>query len=82
MATKKEVREMVHSKYNFKCGNKWKNTFTIDQFKKEVSEQIKRLNDYSSNYRMAKKYGLIQEAPKEIVFHFEQHQTQNTKVQP
>jgi hypothetical protein len=51
--------------------NKWKGAFDFELFRKEVSEQVKRLNDYSSNYRMAKKYGLIQETEKPIVFYFE-----------
>ena len=128
MAIKKNIRELVHKKYNCKCGycgisieykemqvdhiipqnefiahitnqwripeflkhltvsdmnhfdnlmpscrvcNKWKSTFTIDQFKKEVFEQVKRLNDYSTNYRMAKKYDLVSETVKPIVFYFE-----------
>lgn len=51
--------------------NKWKSTFTIDEFKKEIFEQVKILNDYSTNYRMAKKYDLVIENVKPIVFYFE-----------
>jgi 5-methylcytosine-specific restriction endonuclease McrA len=51
--------------------NKWKDTHAIDFFRQEVFEQVKRLNDYSSNYRMAKKYDLITETVKPIVFYFE-----------
>lgn len=57
--------------------NKWKSTFTIDQFRKEVFEQVKRLNDYSTNYRMAKKYGLIEETVKPIFFYFEREKILN-----
>jgi len=52
--------------------NKWKDTHYLEDFRREIEEQIKRLNDYSSNYRMAKKYGLIQETPSSIKFYFEQ----------
>jgi len=51
--------------------NKWKSTFTIEAFRQEVFEQVKRLNDYSTNYRMAKKYELIAETVKPIIFYFE-----------
>jgi 5-methylcytosine-specific restriction endonuclease McrA len=51
--------------------NKWKDTFDIDGFRKQLSEQLDRLNNYSSNYRIAKKYGLIQETYKPIKFYFE-----------
>lgn len=51
--------------------NKWKNNFDLEFFRNEISEQIKRLNNYSSNYRMAKKYGLVEEIKKDIKFYFE-----------
>ncbi len=51
--------------------NNWKNTHSLEQFRKEIGEQIRRLNEYNSNYRFAKRYGLIQETPKKIVFYFE-----------
>ena len=44
---------------------------TTEAARIEYEKQIKRLNDYSSNYRMAKKYNLISEQPKEIEFYFE-----------
>lgn len=57
--------------------NKWKNTFGIEMFRQEVFEQVKRCNDYSSNYRMAKRYGLIEETIKPIVFYFEREKIFN-----
>jgi 5-methylcytosine-specific restriction endonuclease McrA len=54
--------------------NLWKSTHTVDGFRKEVSEQVKRLNDYSTNYRMAKKYDLVIENVKPIIFYFERGQ--------
>lgn len=51
--------------------NKWKSMHSLEHFRKEISEQIKRLNDYSSNFRMAKKYNQIKETPSVIVFYFE-----------
>lgn len=55
------------------CGvcNKWKSTFHLELFRSEIADQIKRLNDYSSNFRLAKRYGIVQETPQPIVFYFE-----------
>lgn len=51
--------------------NKWKSDFSLELFRNELQQQIKRLNNFSSNYRIAKKYGLVKELPKNIVFYFE-----------
>ncbi|WP_165358886.1 HNH endonuclease [Spirosoma sordidisoli] len=51
--------------------NNWKSTNPIEFFRSEIQDQIKRVNSYSSNYRMAKRYGLVEETPKPIVFYFE-----------
>lgn len=59
--------------YNPACPrcNKWKATYTLENFRKQIAEQVKRLNDYSSNYRMAKDYGLITENNIAVTFYFE-----------
>lgn len=51
--------------------NRWKKTFDLELFRRELQEQIDRLNKYSSNYRIAKKYGLVEEANINVVFYFE-----------
>lgn len=51
--------------------NNWKSTHSLEQFRKEIGEQIRRLNEYSSNYRFAKKYNLVSETPHPVVFYFE-----------
>lgn len=51
--------------------NKWKSAHDLELFRRELSEQVSRLNSYSTNYRIAKKYGQIQEVVKPIVFYFE-----------
>ena len=55
------------------CGvcNNWKTGNGLETFRNELSEQINRLNSYSSNFRIAKRYGLVQEIQKPIVFYFE-----------
>ena len=57
--------------------NKWKSFHNLEQFRIELSCQIERLNGRSSNYRMAKKYGLVHETIKPIVFYFEKFQFLN-----
>ena len=51
--------------------NRWKSTYTIEEFRKEISLQIQRLNNYSSNYRMVKDYNLIQETDNPVIFYYE-----------
>ena len=51
--------------------NKWKSAYDLELFRKEIEEQIDRLNKYSANFRLAKKYGLITERPTTIKFFFE-----------
>ncbi len=51
--------------------NKWKDTFDIEGFRTQIQEQLKRLRDYSSNYRIALNYGLVIENNAPIVFYFE-----------
>jgi hypothetical protein len=59
--------------FNPSCArcNRWKSTFTIEQFRNEIYLQISRLNRYSNNYRMALDYGLIEETKIPVKFYFE-----------
>ena len=51
--------------------NKWKSFHSLEMFRSELQSQIKRLNAYSANYRMAKRFGLIDENQKKVIFYFE-----------
>ena len=51
--------------------NKWKSTYHLEIFRSELQDQTKRLQERSSNYRMAKLYGLISENDTKIKFYFE-----------
>lgn len=59
--------------YNPSCPrcNKWKSTFTVEQFREEISLQTQRLKRDSSNFRMALDYGLLKVINKDVVFYFE-----------
>ena len=51
--------------------NRWKSTYTIEQFRNEIQQQIKRLNNYNNNYRMVKDYSLIVETDNPVIFYYE-----------
>ena len=51
--------------------NKWKSTYHLELFRSEIQEQTKRLQLRSSNYRIAKLYGLVCESDVKVKFHFE-----------
>ena len=51
--------------------NLFKGVFSIKELRKQLAKQVERANKYSVNYRMAKKYGLIIETSKPVVFYFE-----------
>nr|DAI89472.1 MAG TPA: RECOMBINATION ENDONUCLEASE VII [Caudoviricetes sp.] len=51
--------------------NKWKSTYHLELFRSEIQDQVKRLQLRSSNYRIAKLYGLIEETEAKVKFYFE-----------
>lgn len=59
--------------YNPSCPrcNRWKATFTLEQFRNEISLQIERLQKSSPQFRMAIDYGLLVETKKDVKFYFE-----------
>ena len=54
--------------------NKWKTFHPLEIFRKELNEQVKRLRDYSSNFRIAERYGLVEETGLSVKFYFEYKQ--------
>ena len=53
--------------------NRWKSTFSIEDFRKEIGEQLNRLYKYHANYRLAFDYGLLIENKEPVKFYFEKH---------
>lgn len=51
--------------------NNWKRDHDLEFFRRELAAQVKRLNERSANYRIAKMYGQIQETIQAIQFYFE-----------
>jgi hypothetical protein len=48
-----------------------KGSYDIEVFRRIVSEFITTLNKYNTQYKIAKRYGLIEEKSTEVVFWFE-----------
>ena len=59
--------------YNPSCPscNIQKNSYTLEQFRENIKQFINSLNQYSTQYKFAKKYGLVSENDIEVKFHFE-----------
>lgn len=71
--------ELINLNPSCRVCNKWKSTWTIEQFRNEIQQQIKRLNERSAGFRIAKTYGLIQEIKREVKFHFENIKQSNNE---
>ena len=48
-----------------------KNSFTLEQFRENIKQFVNSLNQYSTQYKFAKKYGLVIETNIEVKFYFE-----------
>lgn len=59
--------------YNPSCAscNILKNSFTVEQFRINIRQFVNSLNQYNTQYKFAKRYGLITETNTEVKFYFE-----------
>jgi 5-methylcytosine-specific restriction endonuclease McrA len=59
--------------YNPSCAscNIQKNSYTLEQFRSNIKAFVNSLNLYSTQYKFAKKYGLVSENDIEVKFYFE-----------
>ena len=48
-----------------------KHSDSLEQFRKNIAAYMKHLNEVSTQYKLAKRYGLISETGAEVVFYFE-----------
>jgi 5-methylcytosine-specific restriction endonuclease McrA len=55
------------------CGscNNFKMTFSLEQFRHELSQQVLRARKYSINFRLAERFGQVEARLSAIIFHFE-----------
>jgi 5-methylcytosine-specific restriction endonuclease McrA len=63
--------------YNPSCAscNIQKNSFTLEQFRNNIKQFVNSLNQYSTQYKFAKRYGLITENNVDVIFYFETFKT-------
>jgi len=59
--------------YNPSCPscNIQKNSYTLEQFRNNIKQFVNSLNQYNTQYKFAKKYGLVTETEIEVKFYFE-----------
>lgn len=59
--------------YNPSCAscNINKHSMTVEQFRESIKKYVNSLNLYSTQYKIAKRYGLIQETEIEVQFYYE-----------
>lgn len=53
--------------------NNWKLWHSLRKFRSEIEAQLVRMQRDVAPYRMAKRYGLIKETPKPVVFWYEKY---------
>lgn len=54
----------------FSCNN-YKMTHDLEQFRREIASQVGRCRQYSVNFRLAERFGLVKETAAPVVFYFE-----------
>lgn len=53
--------------------NRWKSTFSVEQFRQEIKAQTARLRRDSAAYRLAEDFGMVTEQAMPVSFYFERH---------
>jgi 5-methylcytosine-specific restriction endonuclease McrA len=51
--------------------NKWKSTYSLEQFRNVIETSLDRLERDTPNFRLARDYNLIVENPHKVIFYFE-----------
>lgn len=55
--------------------NLYKSTYNLETFRQQIGLLVERLNRTYTQYKISKRFGLIVETPKPIIFYFEQQHT-------
>lgn len=76
-----KVTKGDHTEENFnpscaRC-NRWKGTFTVEQFRREIEMQYDRLKRDSPGFRLASDYSLIMRTQNDVIFYFEKYNALN-----
>ena len=56
-----------------------KHDMTIEEFRKQIKRFVSSLNLRSTQYKIAKRYGLVKETEIEVVFYFEKFEKENNE---
>lgn len=51
--------------------NMMKNSFTLEQFRENIQNFVRSLNNYNVQYKFARKFGLIIQTDEKVEFYFE-----------
>lgn len=51
-----------------------KSSLSIEHFRQRIEQFMESLNAYTNQYKFAKRYGLVEETKKPVIFWFEQEQ--------
>jgi 5-methylcytosine-specific restriction endonuclease McrA len=74
-AQKSKLKKGSHdiSNLNPSCArcNKWKSTYSLEQFREVIETSLNRLERDTPNFRLARDFGLIHVKPSKIIFFFE-----------
>lgn len=54
----------------FACNN-YKLTYSIEELRREIAQQVKRARKHSVNFRLCERFGLIEITNAPVVFYFE-----------
>lgn len=67
--------------YNPSCAscNIQKNSFTLEEFRKNIKNFVNSLNNYSTQYKFAKRYNLVTETNCKVIFYFEKFENDTKK---
>jgi 5-methylcytosine-specific restriction endonuclease McrA len=57
-----------------------KHSMSLEHFREQIKGFMNHLNNHSTQYKLAKRYGLIQEVEKPVVFYFEQFQQPKIEI--
>lgn len=60
--------------------NNFKQVWTLEEFRHQLSEQVDRCRRYSVNFRNAERFGLLEVKRVAIVFYFERQKVQLNEV--
>lgn len=51
--------------------NNWKSIYSVEEFRNQMQNQVAAARKYSRNFRMAEKFGLVNENNTKVIFYFE-----------